>query len=193
MAKISQASGLTETQAKWFASVREGLERDTGRSLEAWVEIAKTCPETRHRARLAWFKTAHGLLQNRASLVLATAFPEDRLGWSDPDALRSKLWRDPAAEAVLVAVEGLVADWPGVIIGQRTAFTAFSRRYQFAALRPAKTGVVVGLALCADGRPGLRPSGRESWSERLTAACDLSKPEEAADIEPWLRAAFQAS
>jgi hypothetical protein len=32
---------LTERQKKWFASVREGLERDTGKSLEDWVAIAR--------------------------------------------------------------------------------------------------------------------------------------------------------
>lgn len=47
---------LTERQTKWFASLREGLERDTGRPLAALVEIAKTCPETAPRERLKWFK-----------------------------------------------------------------------------------------------------------------------------------------
>jgi hypothetical protein len=68
---------LTEQQKKWFASVREGLQRETGKSLAAWVAIAKTCPETAHRARLRWFKETHGLLQNRASYVLGEAFPAE--------------------------------------------------------------------------------------------------------------------
>ena len=34
-------ANLTERQQKWFASVRAGLERDTGRSLTEWVEIAR--------------------------------------------------------------------------------------------------------------------------------------------------------
>ena len=68
---------LTEQQKKWFASVRDSLERETGKSLTEWVAIAKTCPETKHRARLAWFKEHHGLLQNRASYVLGEAFPPE--------------------------------------------------------------------------------------------------------------------
>ena len=35
---------LTPQQRKWFTSVREGLERETGKSLAEWVEIAKACP-----------------------------------------------------------------------------------------------------------------------------------------------------
>jgi len=61
-----EAEHLTEQQKKWFASVRAGLERDTGKSLAEWIEIARTCPESKPRARLKWFKETHGLLQNRA-------------------------------------------------------------------------------------------------------------------------------
>ena len=93
---------LTEQQKKWFASVREGLQRDTGKSLAEWVEIARTCPEAKHRARLKWFKDTHGLLQNRASYVLGEAFPARRglesAGRSSQRALgRSRLSDDPGS------------------------------------------------------------------------------------------------
>ena len=65
---------LSERQQKWFATIRANLERDTGRSMDAWVVIARTCPETAHRARLAWFKSNYGLMQNRASQVISHAF-----------------------------------------------------------------------------------------------------------------------
>ena len=80
--------GLTPRQQKWFASVRESLERETVRSLEDWVAIARTCPETKPRARLAWFKAEHGLGQNRASYVLSVAFPSDLPTWDNPDVSR---------------------------------------------------------------------------------------------------------
>ncbi|MEI9965881.1 MAG: hypothetical protein WDM92_15825 [Caulobacteraceae bacterium] len=54
------------------------------------VAVARTCPETAHRARLRWFKEHHGLLQNSASMVLSAAF-ETGMGWSEPDALREAL------------------------------------------------------------------------------------------------------
>ncbi|HEX5262572.1 MAG TPA: hypothetical protein VFW13_03545 [Phenylobacterium sp.] len=46
-------TGLTPRQEKWFASVKASLERDTGKSLDEWVAIARTCPETRPKARAA--------------------------------------------------------------------------------------------------------------------------------------------
>ena len=44
------ASNLTPRQQKWFASVQASLERDTGKTLDEWVAIAKSCPETKPRA-----------------------------------------------------------------------------------------------------------------------------------------------
>ena len=93
---------LTDRQQKWFATIRAGLERDTGRSLEAWVAVARTCPETGHRARLKWLKDHHGLLQNRASHVLSEAFGSST-AWSEPDKLIEALWADPASRAVFQA------------------------------------------------------------------------------------------
>ena len=72
---------LSVQQQKWFASLRDGLQRETGKSLAEWVAIAKTCPESAPRARLRWFKETHGLLQNRASYVLSEAFPP-AAGWT---------------------------------------------------------------------------------------------------------------
>ncbi len=173
-------TGLTERQEKWFAAVRAGLERDTGKSLEDWVAIGRACPETKPRARTTWMKTHHGLGLNRATYVFSVAFPEqDR--WSAPDDLRAKLWRDPAQSAILAAIEQAVADLDGLVVGQRTGYTAFSRKTQFAALRPIKGGAALGLAMPADAAPGLSPAAKDGWSERLTARLVLASPAEVTD------------
>lgn len=59
-------TNFTERQRKWFESVRGSLERETGGTLAQWAAIARSCPETKHRAQLKWLKDTHGLLQNRA-------------------------------------------------------------------------------------------------------------------------------
>ncbi len=182
---------LTEQQRKWFASVREGLQRDTGKSLTEWVAIAKTCPETKHRARLSWFKQSHGLLQNRASYVLSEAFPPEA-GWSEPDALREALWSDPASRAIFDVVERAVLDLPHVLVGQRKGYSAWSRNYQFAALRPVKGGKArLGLALSPDADPRLKPASKtEGWSERLKASAVLTAPQ---DVDAGLKTLIAAA
>jgi Domain of unknown function (DUF5655)/Domain of unknown function (DUF4287) len=183
---------LTERQRKWFASVREGLERDTGRPLEAWAEIARGCPETGHRARLKWMKEIHGLAQNRASQVLSAAFGEDApgdAGDADP------LWSDPRALQVFEAIRAAVETLPEVLVGRRKGYSPFSRRVQFAAARPLKDGRIrLGLALPPEADARLSPPGRESWSERLTAVIELASPAEVdAAVTALLRQAWDRS
>jgi len=171
---------LTERQEKWFASVRAGIERDTGKTLAEWVEIAKTCPETGHRARLKWFKDTHGLLQNRASLVLneisAAAMP-----WSAPSDLIEALWTDPTARAMYDALDAQAMRLSGAIRTPRKGYTAWARRFQFAAAKPLKGGALsLGLGVPLDLDPRLEPRGSQSWSERLPARLTLSN---ASDVD----------
>ena len=168
-------SSLTDQQRRWFASVREGLQRDTGRSLEEWAERARACPETGHRARLAWMKTTYGLGQNRASVVLDQAFPS---GEAIRTSAEDPLWSDRAARSVFEAVRDRAMGLDAVVMGPRKGYTAFSRRWQFTAVRPLRGGGVrLGLALGSDADPQLGPRGTEPWSERLTSVVDLAAPQ----------------
>jgi hypothetical protein len=162
------APHLTPQQQKWFASVRDGLERETGKGLADWVAIAKTCPETGHRARLAWFKASHGLLQNRASYVLSETFGGD-MPWDDPDLLIDALWTDPAQRAIFEAIRDLATTLPDTVVGARKGFTAFSRKYQYAAVTPIKGGgVKLGLAIAPEVDAALAPRKKsEPLNERL--------------------------
>jgi hypothetical protein len=183
---------LTDRQQKWFATIRAGLERDTGKSMEAWVAIARTCPETGHHARLKWLKDHHGLLQNRASQVLSEAFGST-MAWSEPDKLVEALWADPASRAVFQAIDAAAHRPNEVIQTARKGYTAWSRKVQFAAARPVKGGkAMLGLAVTPDASPRLEPPKSESWSERLKARVLIASSAEVdAEIEALLRAAWE--
>jgi hypothetical protein len=148
--------GLTERQQKWFASVQASLERDTGKTLDEWVAIARTCPHDKPKARADWLREHHGLGVNRAPTCCR--WPSRRMGWDDADGLRAALWKDPASEAILQALEAAVAKLPDTVVGQRKAFTAFSRKVQMAAARPVKGGhAMVGFAVSPPPTRALRP------------------------------------
>ncbi len=185
---------ISDWQKKWFASVIAGLERDTGKTMAEWVQIAKTCPETAHRARLKWFKENHGLLQARASQVISAAFPSG-MGWSQPDKLRAALWTDPASTAILQAVEAAVTRLPDVVANQRKGYSAWSRKVQFAAVKPVRGGTArLGLAVPLDASPRLVAPKNESWSERLKAATPLASPAEVdAEVEALIRRAWEGA
>jgi hypothetical protein len=190
----AETRGLTERQKKWFASVAAGLERDTGKSLDEWVKIARTCPETKPRARAQWLKDHHGLGVNRAAQVLSAAFPSED-GWDKPDKLRETLWADPASRAILEAVETAATALPDVVLGQRKQFTAFSRKVQFASIRPVKGGkAMLGLALEPTADPRLEAPKNEPWSERLRSRLELESSEHVdAALAALLKAAWERS
>jgi hypothetical protein len=188
------ASNLTPRQRKWFASVQASLERDTGKTLEAWVVIAKSCPETRPRARAEWLREHYGLGANRAAHVLSVAFPTTD-GWDHPEAAREALWTDPASRAIFEAVEKIALAYPNAITGQRKAFTAFSREFQFAAVKPIKGGkAMLGLALTPDADPRLAEPKNEGWSERLKSKLLLEDAGQAdASVAALLKQAWARS
>ena len=161
---------LSPRQEKWFASVQASLATKTGKTLEDWLAVARTCPETAHRARLAWFKAEHGLLQNYASYVLGEAFGRS-MAWSETDALLDALWTDLGKRAAFEAVREAATALPEVVMGPRKSFTAFSRKVQFAAARPdRKGGILLGLNLPLDADPRLLPRAKsESWAEKLVS------------------------
>ncbi|WP_395444198.1 DUF4287 domain-containing protein [Caulobacter sp. UC70_42] len=191
----TQPKGLTEQQRKWFASVKANLERETGKTLDEWVEIVRReCQEIRPRARADWLKATYGVGQNRAAAIFSVAFPSE-MGWDDADGLRAALWTDPASTAILEAVETAVADFPDLVMGQRKGFTAWSRKAQFAALKPVKGGAaMLGLAVAPDAAPGLLEPRNEGWSERLKAKLPLASPAEVDDaVKALLKAAWERS
>lgn len=190
----SEPQGLTEQQQKWFASVRANLERETGKTLEQWVEIVRReCPETKPRARTDWLKATYGIGVNRAATIFSVAYPET--GWDDADALRKALWIDANATAILEAIEAAVADLDGLVTGQRKSFTAWSRKSQFAALKPLRGGqAVLGLAVAPNASPRLLEPRNEGWSERLKAKLTLASPAEVDDeVKALLKAAWERS
>lgn len=191
----TKPQGLTEQQQKWFASVRANLQRETGKTLEEWVEIVRReCKETKPKARTDWLKATYGIGVNRAATIFGVAFPAE-MGWDDADGLRAALWTDAASAAILEAVEAVVAGFDGLVTGQRRAFTAWSRKSQFAALKPVKGGTaMLGLAVTPDASPRLMEPKNEGWSERLKAKVALASPTDVDDgVKALLKAAWERS
>lgn len=187
-------SNLTPRQQKWRSSVRDGLERDTGKPLAEWIVIARSCPESTPRARQRWLKVEHGLLQNRAMWVLDEAFG-NKDSWDSPGVLLDALWSDPTSRAILDAVDKAASTNSGTIRTVRKSFTAWSRKVQFAALRPLKNGgAILGCALPPSYAEPLSATRHESWSERLKSRLLLVSPSDVdADVRSFLMAAWETS
>lgn len=193
-ADADNTKGLSPRQQKYFATARATLEKETGKTLDEWVVIAKTCPETKTMTRIAWMKEHHGLGMNRANMVMSAAFPTGS-GWDEPAKLRETLWKDPVSTATFEAVEQAATALPDVVTGQRKAFTGFSRNFQFVSAKPLKGGqLVLGLAVPTSADPRLTDPKAEGWSERLKSKLTLASSAEVdATLVALIRQAWEAS
>ncbi len=191
--RASAQGGMTERQKKWFATVQANFEKQTGKPVEAWVEILKSCPDTTSGKQSAWLREAYGIGVNHAAYIISCADTSGGPGWDDPEGLRAALWKDGGSEAILRALETAAGRLEGVVVGQRKAFTSFSRSVQFAAARPLKGGkLLLGLKLEPEASERLSaPARKESWSERLTAVVELGSPADVdAEIERLMARAY---
>ena len=139
-------------------------------------------------------RSRHGIGVNRAGVILDAAFGA-ALGWDDPETRVSELWKDKDQRRIHDALVTIVSKFGGVTVGERKTFTGFSRRAQFAAARPTREGVRLGLAVDLKASKRLSPPKRsEGWSDRNKAVAVLTSTK---DIDPelkgLLRAAFDAS
>ena len=185
---------LTDQQKNWMAKVRATLESSTGKTIPQWVEVARACPETKPRARQAWLKEHHGLGQNYAMMVLHALGEADGAPLRDTGSFEEILWAKPADRAIFEAVKAVVSGFPDLVVGQRKGFSAWSRKFQFAAMRPTRGGVRLGLALPIDADPRLIPAKTEGWSERCTATLVLTEAGQVdAGVKSLLEAAWEKS
>jgi len=184
---------LTPKQEAYFTTLTASLERDTGKSLSAWIEIVRLeCPETARHARAGWLKDRYGLDRTRIYQILNEILPPDA-GWTDPDALRDALWKTPASLTFLTAFEALTARLPDVIPTQRKGYSAFSRNDQFAALKPVRGGVRIGLAVPPQDDPSLFPAHNERWSARLQSSLTVSSADAIQGLLPLVKRAHEYS
>ncbi len=185
---------LTERQCRYRSALRNNLEKNSGRSLAAWLAIARQCPHRAPRARLRWFKETHGLGQNYALCVLLMLESRARRAANSPQRLRAQLWSEPGAAQVLAAIEAAVGKLPGLISGQRKGYTAWSRSLAFAAARPVRAQVRLGLALDPGSDARLTAAKREGWSQRLKSTLLLNAPADVdRSVRRLLRAAWERS
>jgi hypothetical protein len=111
-----------------------------------------------------------------------------------PRRLRAALWSEPLATRTLVALEAAVAQFPELVRGQRKAYTMWSRSFAFAAARPWRGAVRLGLALDPSADTHLAGAQREGWSERLKSTLVLADARAVnRRVRRLLRAAWQRS
>ena len=170
----------------------ENLQKNTGKSLDEWVKIARASGFEKHGQILKYLKTEHGFTHGFANLVAIKARETAVSPKTDDDLIDNqysgKESLRPIYDKLIAAITNFGDD---VVIAPKKAYVSLRRNKQFGLIQPStKTRVDVGLNLegdVVDGR--LEKSG--SFNSMVSHRVRLTDTDEVNDkLIGWLRQAY---
>ena len=174
-----------------LATFARNIEAQTGRSVDAWADLLREGPLTKHGEMVAWLKAEHGLSHGHANHIAKAALAPPPDAGGDPVAHLfegEKAHLRPLYDALIAAA---LACGPDVEVAPKKANVSLRRAKQFALIQPTtKTRVDLGLIL-----KGREPAGRleasGSFNAMFTHRVKLGAVAEADDeVRGWLREAY---
>ena len=178
------------------ATMRVNLEKNTGKSFDAWMATARKKNFAKHGEIVAWLKSEHELGHGFANMI-ALRSRESAESPPGGDDLVGAQYAGPKAalkpiyDAVTAAVEKLGGD---VEISPKKTCVSYRRNKQFALIQ-ASTATRVDLGINFKNEPAtarLESSGSfnamVSHRVRLSSAKDVD-----AEVKAWLKKAYEAA
>jgi Domain of unknown function (DUF5655)/Domain of unknown function (DUF4287) len=186
---------MSSPEASYQTMVRN-LEKQTGKSFEEWIRIARASKLTKAREILNFLKAEHGLTYGYANLIALKTLGSDA-GSSNSDDLigaqysGAKAQLKPIYDALLAEVQKFGDD---VEVAPKKAYVSLRRKKQFACFQPSTaTRMDVGINL-----KGVEPSKRLELSGSFNSMVShrvrvTSKEGVDKELIGWLRKAYDAS
>lgn len=178
------------------ATMRANLEKNTGKSFEAWMAMARKKDFAKHGEIVAWLKTEHALGHGFANMIAlrsresADSPPgsDDRV---DAQYTGAKSALKPIYDAVTAAVEKLGGD---VEISPKKTCVSYRRNKQFALIQ-ASTATRVDLGINFKSEPtSARLEASGSFNAMVSHRVRLSSLKEVdAEVKAWLKKAYDAA
>jgi hypothetical protein len=181
-----------------LASMVAGLAKKTGRSLDAWMNLARASGKAKHGELVAWLKKEHGVTHGYANLIAHRTFKSDAssVAASGEDLVAAQ-YAGPKAGLKAIyerLVEELRRLGPDVELAPKKAYVSVRRSKQFAILQPSTaTRLDVGLNL-----KGVVPKGRLEAAGSFNAMCThrvrVEEPGGVdAELRGWLQKAYDGA
>ncbi|HEY9855938.1 MAG TPA: DUF5655 domain-containing protein [Stenomitos sp.] len=174
-------------------AIAANMEKKTGRSIDAWIELVKATGLKTVKERIDWLKREHQLGRDTAMVI--AEFTDGREPY-DPEGMVRAMFQGPKS-ALLPNYERLLdrglALGSDVMAAPCSTYVPLMRKRQFVVFKPTtRTRLDVGFAL-----PGVTPEGRlveakGLGSDRITHRIGLESVDEIdAEVERWLKAAYE--
>lgn len=178
---------------KAIQTMIENLKKNTGKSLEQWIEVVKIENLPKHGEIVKFLKEIHGLTHGYANLIAHKAKGSDADSTEDKDRLIKNQYKGKEHfESIYVKLISEIQNYgKDIEIAPKNTYVSLRRKKQFATLNPAsKSRFEIGLNL-----KGVEPKGRLE-AEKPNSMCshkiklldinDIDK-----EVLEWIRAAYE--
>lgn len=180
---------------KAMQTMIENLHKNTGKTLEQWIDIVKSLNFAKHGEIIKYLKEEKGLTHGFANLIALKAKGTDAGSAENPQDLIIKQYKGkehfkPVYDKLITEILTFGKD---VEIAPKNNYVSLRRKKQFAILNPAtKTRFEIGINL-----KGQEPQGKLE-AEKPNAMCshkinitDISEVNE--EVMTWIRAAYDSA
>lgn len=176
-------------------SMIENLHKNTGKTLEKWIEIVNKENFSKHGEMVKFLKEKHALTHGFANLIALKARGSDAGSASSQDDLITKQYQGKEELKVIYdrLIQDILALGNDIEIAPKNAYVSLRRKKQFVILQPAtKTRFEIGINL-----KGQEPTGRLE-AEKPNAMCshkikitDIKEID--AEIMNWIKTAYTSA
>lgn len=170
----------------------ENLHKNTGKTLEQWIEIVKNENFAKHGEVIKSLKDTHGLTHGYANLIAHKAKGTDAGSAENQNDLIESQYKGkehfkPLYDRLTAEIQKLGKD---IEIAPKNAYVSFRRKKQFATLQPAtKTRFEIGINLKGQEPKGKleaeKPNSMCSHKINLTDISGIDK-----EVTGWIKTAY---
>ncbi|MDX9790650.1 MAG: DUF4287 domain-containing protein [Candidatus Kapaibacterium sp.] len=180
---------------KGLLTMIENLKKNTGKSLEDWIEDVKSHNFTKHGEIIKYLKGTHGLTHGYANLIAHKSKESVTDAANHPEDLISKQYK--GKELFLPIYEKLLSEilkfGDDIEIAPKSSYVSLRRNKQFAILNPAtKTRYEIGLNLKGQGVEGKleleKPNSMCTHKIKIADINDIDN-----EVMSWIKKAYDNS
>lgn len=177
-----------------FQTMIDNLHKNTGKSLEQWIEIVNQKKFAKHGEIIKYLKEEHAFSHGFANLVAHRSKGSDAQSAEDSNDLIEKQYKGkeqfrPVYEKLMAEILKFGND---IEVAPKIAYVSLRRKKQFALLQPAtKTRFEIGIILKGQESKGVLeviPTANAMCSHKINIANEADITREVLD---WLYAAYE--
>ena len=171
----------------------ENLQKNTGKSLEQWIEIVKSQNFAKHGEIIKFLKEKHNLTHGYANLIAHKAKSSDADSADDKEDLIKQQYHGkehlkPLYEKLLTEIQKFGND---IELAPKKTYVSLRRKKQFATLNPAtQTRFEIGINLKGQSATGIlladKPNSMCSHKIIIDNTKDINK-----EVMDWIKKAYE--